>query len=183
MEQGGEREMKTTRARYQQGSIKRVPRTQWYAWEVRSSEWKDGKRCQRCLTYDGLEYPTEKDVRKAIEGTVSQLNSDTAGERVNALFGVITALYRKEYLPTEEVVKLKEPPVLQHSTRKLQDHLLTRYIEPELNRVPLRDVKPLLILEWFRTLKLAPTTKAQIIALDNLVELEYTSRLSNGERQ
>ncbi len=48
-----------------------------YAWEVRFSEWLNGKRYQRSMTLQGTEYPKEADVRKAIELTVSQINSRT----------------------------------------------------------------------------------------------------------
>ncbi len=51
--------MKRKKSRYQQGSIKRLKRVNGYVWQVRFSEWKDGKRHQRTLTLDGAKYPTE----------------------------------------------------------------------------------------------------------------------------
>ncbi|MGB6689397.1 MAG: site-specific integrase [Terracidiphilus sp.] len=143
--------MKTQRARYQKGSIKRVSRAKGHAWEVRFSEWKDGKRHQRTLTFDGARYPKEADVRKAIELNVSQVNSGTASEKVDAKFSAITALYRREHLPT-----------LEHSTRQLHEYLLARYIEEKLGSMHLRDVRPLVIDRWLKELNLAATTKASI---------------------
>jgi hypothetical protein len=55
----------------------RLKRAKGFAWEVRYSEMRDGKRHQRIEVYDGATYQTEKDVRKAIERTVSQINSRT----------------------------------------------------------------------------------------------------------
>jgi integrase len=84
--------MRTNRARYQNGSIRKVKRAKGHAWEVRHSEIKDGKRHQRTEIYDGVQYRTEKDVRKAVELTVSQISSETAGARTNAKFGTVTTL-------------------------------------------------------------------------------------------
>ncbi len=72
-----------------------------YAWEVRFSEWLNGKRFQRTMTFQGTEYPKEADVRKAIELTVSQINSGTAGEKADARFSAIITLYRRKFLPSE----------------------------------------------------------------------------------
>ena len=82
--------MKAKKARYQKGSIKRVRRAHGYAWEVRFNDWKDGKRYQRTLTFDGAQYRTEKDVRKAIELNVSQINSGTVGAMADAKFNAGT---------------------------------------------------------------------------------------------
>src|ERR1035438_3040709 len=149
--------MRSNRARYQQGSIKKVKRAKGYAWEVRFSQKLNGKRHQRCQTFDGAEYPTEKDVRKAIELTVSQVNAGTAGERADAKFGAITALYRKEHLPE-----------LEYATQQVNGYLLSKYIEDQFGHTPIRDMKPLVISTWIKGLKgekgkdLAATTKASI---------------------
>ena len=101
--------MRTKRSQYQQGSIRKVAKAKGYAWEVRFSEWLNGKRFQRSLTFQGTDYPNEADVRKAIELTVSQINSGTAGERADAKFGAIITLYRRKYLPSESrLLELKK---------------------------------------------------------------------------
>lgn len=66
--------MRTYGARYQNGSIRKVNRAKEHASEVRDSEIKDGRRHQRTEIHDGVKYRTEKDVRKAVELTVSQIN-------------------------------------------------------------------------------------------------------------
>ena len=43
--------MKTTRTRYQNGSIAKIPRASGLVWKVRFSELKDGKRWQKCLIF------------------------------------------------------------------------------------------------------------------------------------
>jgi integrase len=143
--------VKARRARYQQGSIRKVQRATGYAWEVRFSEWKGGKRHQRTLTLDGSDYPTEKDARRAIELTVSQVNAGTGAAKADAKFMDICTLYRKEHLPT-----------LEHSTREHNAYLLDDYIEAHFGHTPIRDVRPLDIDKWIKGLPLAATTKASI---------------------
>jgi hypothetical protein len=85
-------ELKLTKPRYKQGSIKRVERAKGYAWEVRFSERVNGKRRQRSQTFDGFEYPTEAAGRKAFELIMSQINSGTLDEKSDATFSAITAI-------------------------------------------------------------------------------------------
>lgn len=143
--------MRAKRARYQQGSIRKVSRATGHAWEVRFSEWRAGKRHQRTLTFDAAQYPTEKDVRKALELTVSQVNAGTGAAKADCKFMDVCALYRQEHLPT-----------LEHSTCSTNSYLLDDYIEAHFGHTPLRDVKPLDIDRWLKSLKLAATTKASI---------------------
>jgi integrase len=95
--------------------------------------------------------PTEASVRKAIETAVVQQNVETQRPKVDARFGAIIALYRKEHLPT-----------LQHSTQELRRYLFRRYIEPKFKDELIRNVTPLSVVRWFQELKLAPTSKASI---------------------
>jgi hypothetical protein len=67
------------------------------------------------LTFDGAQYRTEKDVRKAIELNVSQINSGKVGAMADAKFNAVPAFYRTE-----------PAPELQHSTRQVNEYLLTR---------------------------------------------------------
>jgi hypothetical protein len=61
------RDVRTKRSQHQQGSIRKLRKAKGYAWEVRFSEWLNGKRYQRSMTFQGAEYPKEADFRKAIE--------------------------------------------------------------------------------------------------------------------
>jgi hypothetical protein len=111
-----------------------VKQAKGYAWEVRLSEKVNGQRKQRCLTFDGTEYTSEKSVRQAIELTVAQINVGTGGEKADAVFGAITALYRTDHLPD-----------LEFSTQEANKYLLRKYIELEFERAPLREMRPLRI--------------------------------------
>lgn len=143
--------MKQSKPRYQQGSISKVRRAQGFVWKVRFSEYKEGKRWQRTLTFDGSQYRNEKAVRAALELTVAQVNAGTAGEKADAKFSAVTSVYRTKHLPT-----------LQHSTQTLNEYLLTSYIEPKFGSTPIREMSPLVIDEWIQGLKLAATSKASI---------------------
>jgi integrase len=143
--------VRAKRPRYQQGSIRKVARAKGHAWEVRFSEWRNGKRYQRTLTFDPAEYPTEKDVRTALEQTVSQFNAGSGAAKADAKFMDVCTLYRREHLPT-----------LEHSTREHNAYLMDDYIEAHFGHMPIREVKPLEIDRWLKSLKLAATTKASI---------------------
>jgi integrase len=217
------KDVRTKGSQYQQGSIRKVRKAKGYAWEVRFSEWFNGKRFQRTMTFQGNAYPKESDVRKAIELTVSQINSGTARERADAKFGAIITLYRRKFLPSERrLLELKkklrkvfrenvalvdaftvaredeideinlmlkaaataeninllaqrlavpQAPDLQFSTRQHHEYLLDHYIEPKFSKVPLREMKVLLVEDWLESLlgekgrPLAGTTKASIRTL------------------
>jgi len=143
--------MKLSKARYQQGSISRIPRANGYAWRVRFSALEGGKRRQKSLTFSGVDYQSESEVRKAIELAVIQQNRETERGKVDALFGAITNLYRHERLSDFE-----------HSTRQTNTYLLKSYIEPQFKDVPIRGATPLAVTRWLSGLTLAPTTKAAI---------------------
>jgi len=143
--------MKQTKARYQQGSISKIPGANGYSWRVRFSEWVSGKRVQRSLTLDGVKYPTKSDVKRAIEFEVIQQNKDTERAKVDALFGVITTLYKEEHLPG-----------LQPSTQQTNMYLLRDYIDPKFQHAPIRDLTPQVVGKWLKELSLAPTTKSAI---------------------
>jgi hypothetical protein len=122
-----------------------------FAGEVRFSEWKNGKRHQRTRVFDPIVYPSKKDVRQALELTVSQVNAGADAPQADAKFMDVCALYRQEHLPT-----------LEHSTRYTNAYLLDDYIEAHFGHTPIRNVKPLEIDRWLTSLKLAATTKAAI---------------------
>jgi integrase len=144
--------MKPSKARYQQGSISKLPRSSGgFVWKVRFSEHINGKRHQKSLIFDGIQYPTERDVRKALEPTVVRVNAGTDRSQVESLFGTIIEIYRVKHLPS-----------LEHSTRQTNAYLMDSYIEPKWWKTGILDVKPLAVMEWMQELGLAPSTKANI---------------------
>lgn len=128
-----------------------MKRAKGFAWEVRYSEMKNGDGHQRTEVYDGATYKPEKNVRRAQELTVSQINSGTAGERADAKFSAIIALYRKEHLPT-----------LEHSSQLSSKYLLRDYIEDNFGNTPIREMHAPEINTWLQVLPLSPSSKRNI---------------------
>jgi integrase len=145
-------ELKVKRARYQQGTIREVARANGSAWEVRFSHTVNGKRTQKSLYFQKVDYPTQASVRKAITTQVDLVNSGNERSKVGAKFGAITELYRTKHLPT-----------LRNSTRHKNAYLLKDYIEPRWADELLQNVTPLRVVEWLEELgELAASTKAGI---------------------
>lgn len=134
--------MKTKRARYQQGTIRKIPRANGFAWEVRFSDTVNGKQHQKSLYFQSDEYPTKTSVRKSIQQQVALANSDNDRHKIGVTFGTIAALYRSEHLPT-----------LRKSTRQKNAYLLRDYIEPKWAAVPLQSVTPLKVVGWLTDIK------------------------------
>jgi len=77
--------MKVSRERYQHGSVRKGPSSQGFAWEFRFYlTTPDGKRKLKVQTFDSLKYPTERDVRKAVDGQLSALNAGKLGGKLVA---------------------------------------------------------------------------------------------------
>jgi hypothetical protein len=94
------RSMRFTRKRYQKGSVRKVDRSQGFAWEFRYYYTdEDGTRREKVQTLDSSAYETEFDVRKAMESQMSALNDGTLRARMDATFGDPIARYLKEELP------------------------------------------------------------------------------------
>lgn len=151
--------MKIRRTRYQQGSIRRVPRASGFAWEARFSEFVGGVRKQKSLFFSSADYPTESSVRETLEQMVVLQNRKTERFKVDVNFGAVCDLYRQEHLPT-----------LRHSTQATNKYLLRDYIEPRWTDERVRDVTPLAVTGWIRELHglsdparlLSPTLRASI---------------------
>ncbi len=106
--------MKVSRERYQHGSVRKVPRSQGFAWEFRFYiTAPDGKRKLKVQTFDSVKYPTERDVRKAVEGQLSALNAGTLGGKVAATLGTIIDRYMAGGFP--------HPPSL-HTDHQQEPH-------------------------------------------------------------
>ncbi|MGD0940078.1 MAG: tyrosine-type recombinase/integrase [Terracidiphilus sp.] len=144
--------MKKTRARYQQGNIRKVPRASGFAWEARFANGKvDGKQKYKSYYFDGAQYPTEASVRTALQHKVVLTNSAAGRAKVDARFQDIIEIYRAKHLPN-----------LEHSTQQTNSYLIDSYIEPEFGERKITEITPLAVLDWFDSLNLAGTTKSSI---------------------
>jgi hypothetical protein len=88
----------------------------------------DSKRKLKVQTFDSVKYPTERDVRKAVEGQMSSLNAGTLGGKVAATLGDVIDRYMKEEFPS-----------LRHSTQATVKSL----IDLQVQEVPKTDAASL----------------------------------------
>jgi hypothetical protein len=91
------REMKLSKARYQHGSIAKIPRASGFVWRMRFSESSGGKRNQKSMTFSGIDYSTESEVRRAIEHAVIQQNRALERAEVDAGFSDLRPLYSTQH--------------------------------------------------------------------------------------
>jgi integrase len=143
--------MKVSRERYQHGSVRKVPRAQGFAWEFRFYiTAPDGKRKLKVQTFDSAKYPTERDVRKAVEGQLSALNAGTLGGKVAATLGTIIDRYMTE-----------EFPALRHSTQTTNKSLIDLHVRPKWQDVRLVYVTALTVKQWLDTLPFGAASKVR----------------------
>ena len=142
--------MKVSRERYQHGSVRKVSRSQGFAWEFRFYQTVDGVRKLKVQTFDSAKYPTERDVRKAVEGQLSALNSGTLGGKVDATLGTIIDRYMRE-----------EFPALRHSTQTTNKSLIDLHIRPRWEDVRLADVTAMEVKRWLEKLPFGAASKAR----------------------
>lgn len=143
--------MRINRERYQHGSVRKVPRAKGFAWEFRFyATDPDGKRKLKVQTFDSARYPTQSDVRKAVEGQLSALNAGTLGGKVAATMGDIIARYMGE-----------EFPALRHSTQTTNKSLIDLHIKPKWQDVRLADVTAIAVKQWLDKLPFGAASKVR----------------------
>lgn len=144
--------MKFTRDRYQQGSLRRVPRSKGPdVWEFRFSTYEDGARKQRQLTLSTKKYPSEAAVKRKVEALLLKLNAGNAATALREpTLGAVIQVYIREEMPE----RLKS----QQNYRLLMD----RHIQPNWGEKVLSDVRPHAVEVWLRELSYSPETKRHI---------------------
>lgn len=146
--------MKITRNRYQQGSIRKVPRAKGFAWEYRYYVTSDGKRKLTMQTFSGKLYATEADVRRAVGARVPGLNDGTKySPSVAVTFGALLDRYIAEELPPRK------------STRDSYTSIIKNHLRPRWESMVLSDIRPALIHSWFQSMKLQPISKGHVRSL------------------
>ena len=143
--------MKVSRERYQHGSVRKVPRSQGFAWEFRFYiTAPNGKRKLKVQTFDSVKYPTERDVRMAVEGQLSALNAGTLGGKVTATLGTIIDRYMTD-----------EFPALRHSTQTTNKSLIDLHIKPKWQDVKLSEGTAIAVKQWMDKLPFGAASKVR----------------------
>jgi integrase len=143
--------VKISRQRYQTGSISKVQRAHGFAWVFRYRVTdSDGKRKLKLQTFSSTEYPTERDVRLAVQGQLAALNADTLAGRVNVTFSILIDRYYVEEFAT-----------LRHSTQTTNKSILELHIRPKWGGYRLQDLTPLEVQHWLNSLPFGAASKAR----------------------
>lgn len=151
--------MRATRARYQNGSIKREARKQGPAvWVFRWREDTPTGRTKRKEIIGTVEqYKTKASAMKACELLRISINRET---RVPLTFGELVTHYREKELP-----KNKTP-----YTVEVYTGYLARWIQPEWKDHRLSEIHAVAVESWLENLPLAQGTRAK---LRNLMHVIY----------
>jgi len=101
-------------------------------------------------TFDPAKYPTERDVRPAVKGQLSALNTGTLGGKVAATLSVVIDRYMAE-----------EFPQLRRSTQTTNRSLIDLHIRPKSQDTRLADVTALAVKQWLDKLPFGAASKVR----------------------
>ncbi len=165
--------MKTTRARYQHGSIKREKRKHACAvWTLRWRESNpDGRTIRRKVVIGTVEqFRTKADAWKACEHLRSTINRDTGTPRTMA---ELVAHYQRR--------EMSEEGEKSFATRKAYGFYLRGWIVPKWGECSLSDIHTVAVEDWLKAVPLAPGSRAKIRNLmstlfNHAMRHEWTNR-------
>lgn len=167
--------MKFTRNRYQQGSLRRVPRkTGSDVWEYRYRNHAEPGSPMRQITLSALEYPTETKALVHLQELLLRINGPESYRAENApTMGLVVERFMKEER-IEEILKQKPGEItitdgISYSTASGYRSYIRNYIRPKWANTRLVAVKPLEVAEWLKLLPLSPKTRGQVRALMHLL--------------
>ena len=146
------------RTRYQQGTLRLEERANGTrVWEYRWYETQiDGSRRRRSAMIGTVdEYPTESGAQKAVAALRANINSETPRGKLDAVsFGTLIQHYRERELIENSGKTFK--------TINVNVGYLERWIAPRWSSYRLKDIRPVVVEEWLRSLPLANGSKAKI---------------------
>jgi integrase len=167
--------MKFTRRKYQNGSLRRVPRkTGVDVWEYRFRNHAEPGSPLRQMTLSTLEYPTETQARIGLQSQVLQMNGPASYKKQHKpTFGLVI----DRFIESERLVEIvAQPPGeititdgVAYSTASGYLSYLRKHIRPKWGANLLAEMDALEIQEWLKTLTLAPKTRGHIKNLMSLL--------------
>jgi integrase len=136
-------------------------------WEFRYRSKAEPGSPMRQLTLSTKQHPTETKARIALHEQLLRINGAEAFvTRNEPTFGVVIDRFIKEER-LQEI--LAQPPGevtikdgLAFSTAAVYKSFLSKHIRPRWEKVQLSKIKPLEVMEWLKTLTLAPKSKAHL---------------------
>jgi integrase len=160
--------LKFTRNRYQQGSLRRVPRKSGAdVWEYRYRNHAEQGSPMRQISISTLECPTETKALLRLQELLLKINGPQSYREQNKpTVGLLIDTFMKEER-IDDILKQKPGETtitdgLSYSTAAGYRSKLTKHIKPRWANTPLSDVKPIEVLEWLKSLPLSPKTRGHV---------------------
>lgn len=149
--------MKSTRQRFQAGSLRKVERKSGFVWEYRYRDNSQPGCPLRQLTLSATLYPTESKALSALQPMLLKINGEQAFvQKRQATFGTLIDRYiEAERLNETKALRPGNAFVkdgIQYSTTCSYLTSLNRYIRPRWSETLLTEVKPAAVDEWLRSL-------------------------------
>lgn len=162
--------MKVSRERFQNGSLRRVPRkTGPDVWEFRFRDHSKPDLPMRQKTFSTVEYPTETAVRRALQAFLLKINgSEAYVAQRSPTFGVVLDKFIADERLKE--IKAQRPNEvvdegLNFSTTVGYLSVIKVHLRPSWGKKILTDIKPLEVQEWLKQLQLSRKSKQNIKAV------------------
>jgi len=153
--------LKSTRQRFQAGSLRKVARKTGFVWEYRYRDNSQPGCPLRQLTLSATLYPTESKALAALQPMLPKINGEQAFvQKRQVSFGTLI----DRYIEAEHLNEVKALPPgeafvndgVQYSTACSYLTSLNRYIRPRWSDILLTEVKPAAVDEWLRSLTRLP---------------------------
>jgi integrase len=180
--------MKFSRERFQNGSLRRVPRnTGPDVWEFRYRDHSKPGLPMRQVTLSTVEYQTETAARRALQALLLKINGSEAyiAQRSPTFGTVLDKFIADERL---KEIKAQRPGEtvddgLKFSTTVGYLSVIKVHLRPAWSKVILTDIKPLEVQEWLKQLDLSKKTKQNIkAAFHRMLELSMLWGLLPAQR-
>lgn len=180
--------MKFSRERFQNGSLRRVPRkTGPDVWEFRYRDHSKPGLPMRQVTLSTVEYQTETAARRALQALLLKINGSEAyiAQRSPTFGTVLDKFITDERL---KEIKAQRPGEtvddgLKFSTTVGYLSVIKVHLRPAWSKVILTDIKPLEVQEWLKQLDLSKKTKQNIkAAFHRMLELSMLWGLLPAQR-
>jgi integrase len=121
----------------------------------------------RQITLSTTEYPTERKARIALQAQLLKIHGPEAFKAHNEpTFGVVIDRFIQEERLVEILAQRPGEVTITdgiaYSTAAVYTSFLTRHIRPRWENTCLSRIKPLEVMDWLKTLTLAPKSKAHL---------------------
>jgi integrase len=164
------------RSRYQEGTLRKMPRKSGHVWEYRFREKVNGKVVERTRVIGTVkDYRTEAAARRAVELIRVNLNANAPAVGPVTPFKVLSAHYCQREMPMDN----HEDKA--YSTKKTNYGYLRKWILPKWGEYAISQITPVMVEERLRT-ALVYEKKHRVMDGDNVELVKVKQKLANGSK-